>query len=88
MKLFYCSECHDVVKCEYEIRHCKCGLSCGQYKSDGYNATYAGLAIPLGFNNHSLMKAIRDRPKTGVRGKIFEAFTIPEDCKTMVRIED
>lgn len=82
MKLILCKVCHDVVKGAYKARDCACGASGLQY-IDELNAIYWGKAVPLGFNNSSLVKAIGKQPKSG-QGKVFEAFVIPKKCDTFV----
>ena len=86
MKLVYCKECCDVFKMGYEPKTCKCGSSWGRYAGDGLNATYGGDAVPLGFANSSLAKALRNQPYTG-KGRPFQAFVIPEICDTCVKVE-
>jgi hypothetical protein len=43
-------------------------------------------AIPLGFNNRSFSEALHKRPVEG-EGYDFNAFTIPEECTTVVRLD-
>ncbi|MFA5344771.1 MAG: hypothetical protein WC315_00650 [Candidatus Omnitrophota bacterium] len=81
MKLILCPKCQDVVKGDYAPRTCKCGASGLQYLKDGLNAIYWGEAIPLGFANSTLVKAVNNQPATGM-GRTFEAFVIPKDCPT------
>ena len=82
MKLILCSRCYDVVKLYYNERKCQCGKVWGYYMPDGLHVVISPDAIPLGFDNNSLIDAIKDRPKTGW-GKRFEAFIIPEECDTI-----
>ena len=86
MKLIYCPQCHDVVKLAFDARSCECEASHGYYKADGLNAVYSGLAVPLGFANHSFQAAILDQPDEGMGGR-FEAFIIPKSCPTCWREE-
>ena len=86
MKLIFCPGCHDVVKLAREMRFCKCGASCGCYKTDGLNAVYGGSAVPLGFANSSLVEAIKNQPDEGM-GERFTAFVIPKSCPTFRRVE-
>jgi hypothetical protein len=81
VKLILCPSCHDVVKLLTKARTCDCGASWGKY-TDNLNAVYGGDAIPLGFANGSLVKAIKDQPNEG-NGKEFLAFVIPKNCDTM-----
>jgi len=87
MKLILCLKCHDVIKGDYETRTCKCGLSGIKYSDDGYNANYWGPAIPLGFNNFSLRKAISKQPAKGM-GECFDAFVIPKSCPTYIKLDN
>jgi len=85
MKLIYCEECGDIVRLRIGVRKCECGKSSGQYLSDGIHAEVWGSAIPIGFGNTSFMTAIRNRPKSGM-GKQFDAFAIPIQCGTVVKV--
>ena len=80
MKLLLCLHCHDVFKLDITPRTCKCGRASGRYLDD-FHAVYHG-GIPLGFENWSLVEAIRNQPQSGM-GRRFEAFVIPKDCPTM-----
>jgi hypothetical protein len=88
MKLVYCRECQDVFKLTTkELRFCECGESAGSYKPDGLHALIYGAAIPLGFDNGSLLRALQQRapgdfkrPRYGTR---FEAFVIPHQTPTV-----
>jgi hypothetical protein len=83
MKLIFCPKCSDVVKLSTKgLRRCECGKASGQYEKDGLNATISGTAIPLGFANSSLTKALQNRPENGL-GQTFEAFVIPKTCPTI-----
>ena len=55
MKLFYCPQCHDVMKLHVYLRQCYCGESGGFYKRDGLNAVLIGEAIPVGIDNFSFL---------------------------------
>lgn len=83
MKLIFCPKCSDVVKLSAKgLRRCECGKASGQYDKDGLNATISGTAIPIGFSNPSLSKALQNRPENGL-GQTFEAFVIPKTCPTI-----
>lgn len=86
MKLLVCVFCSDVIKLNnVELRTCACGECGGYYKEDGLNAVYWGdSAIPIGFDNSSLVEAIQNQPDSGM-GERFVAFVIPKDCPTMVK---
>lgn len=84
MKLLLCPRCQDIKKLWNFIQECKCGKSWGRYRN-GIDAIYGGDAILLGFDNDSLVKAV----KLHLRNKgnhTFKAFTIPENAKTITRI--
>lgn len=84
MKLILCRKCNDVFKLDNKVRTCKCGCCSGRYLSDDYHAEYCGKeAIPIGFANSSLVKAVQNQPEEG-RGEVFEAFIIPKKCPTMI----
>lgn len=82
MKLLLCTVCQDVVRMiKEEVRSCKCGKCSGQY-TDDINAWYKGeSAVPLGFDNFSLVKALFNQPEEGM-GERFTAFVIPKQCPT------
>lgn len=88
MKLIYCRKCQDVYSLYFDKRTCRCGQTWGQYGEDGLNATYGGTtAVPLGFNNYSLITAVAFQPTEGM-GERFESFVIPKVCNTMLFEED
>jgi len=82
MKLLLCKECQDIVRLiQEEKRVCKCGKVGGKY-TDDLNAVYFGeMAIPIGFANSTLFKAVHNQPKDGM-GENFTAFVIPKTCST------
>lgn len=82
MKLIFCPECQDVVKLAMSERRCECGASSGRYLEDALHAEIAGAAIPLGFANSTLARALQERPASGL-GSTFEAFVIPHECPTV-----
>lgn len=85
MKLIFCPLCEDVVKIRTEQeRRCWCGKSGGRYLSDGLHALTFGSAIPIGFNNASFLRAVKNKPREG-SGHEFTAFVIPDFCKTIER---
>ena len=81
MKLIFCPSCNDVRKLHLEKTKCKCGKSYGWYKDD-IDAVIGGIAIPIGFNNSSLYRALVKQPDEGM-GERFEAFVIPKACPTI-----
>jgi hypothetical protein len=89
MKLILCVECEDVFKLGKRKKRCKCRKSWGKYDKDGYNATYGGKhAVPIGFANLSLVRAINHQPKEAGPGMRFDAFVIPKECSTFVKIKE
>lgn len=84
MKLILCPHCYDVVKLVTDRRDCMCGLCWGWYE-DNLNAFYNCNAIPIGFDNHTLAKALLEQPTKGM-GKTFKAFVIPKECATFKRL--
>jgi hypothetical protein len=87
MKLIYCKKCMDVISLRYEERKCECGESSGKYFEDGLHAVYSGPSIPLIFANSSFGEALLNQPESG-DGEVFEAFVIPEQCLTFVKIDE
>ena len=85
MKLVLCLECQDVFKLAVgRTRSCTCGKCSGRYLEDRYHAEISGeSAIPIGFNNKSLVAALRKQPNEGM-GQRFEAFVIPKECATIL----
>ena len=84
MKLILCPHCHDIVKLVLNVqRGCECERSWGLYEDD-LNVVYGGDAIPLGFDNRTLLRAIKRQPPSGL-GYRFEAFVIPRECPTFKR---
>lgn len=81
MKMIYCPTCHDVRKIGPERTACECGESWGWYM-DELNAVYGGRAVPLGIDNVSLSRALREWPFDADIGMRFEAFVVPADCPT------
>ena len=82
MKLLLCKECQDIVRLiREEKRVCKCGKVGGKY-TDDLNAVYFGeMAVPIGFANSTLVKAVHKQPENGM-GENFTAFVIPKVCLT------
>lgn len=86
IKLIYCPKCQDVRKLNYVLTTCQCGRSFGRVLGDGLDAQYGGDAVPLGFDNSSLVKALKHQPDDGW-GERFEAFVIPKQCDTCKKIK-
>ncbi|PZX07403.1 hypothetical protein C7437_101516 [Psychrobacillus insolitus] len=84
MKLVLCLHCQDLFNLALEEKSCRCGLTKGKYINQ-LHAIYSGEhAMPLGFANSSLIKAIQNQPKEGL-GETFTAFIIPRECATFVK---
>lgn len=75
MKLLFCRKCQDMFRLAIEERrHCKCGLTSGQYDENGEKATYSGeYAVPFGIDNNTFIRAIQTQPQRGW-GPNFIAF--------------
>jgi hypothetical protein len=84
MKLIFCPNCEDIIKCQESGRTCQCGASGGRY-TDNLNAIYWGKAVPLGLANSSFVQALRNQPEDG-QGSRFEAFVIPKSCPTFKKV--
>lgn len=81
MKLLLCKECQDVIRLVDTKRTCKCGKVGGKYNNN-LDAVYFGeMAVPLGFANSTLIRAIHNQPDEGI-GENFTAFVIPRVCST------
>lgn len=84
MKLLMCKNCGDVFNLDYKEKYCKCKGVRGKYL-DNLNAEYYGDdAIPLGFDNLSFVKAIKNQPNNGM-SETFNAFIIPKVCNTFIK---
>jgi hypothetical protein len=66
---------------------CGCGRSGGYYKSDGIKAVIYGRAVPLGFDNTSLGRALMDRKRVSGMSMAFDAYVISEPCKEITRLK-
>lgn len=90
MKLIFCRQCQDVIRLfQNSVRMCKCGAVGGKYLNNK-DAVYFGKdAVPIGFNNSSLLSAVKHQPVEGL-GFNFSAFVIPKDCATfkLVALDD
>jgi len=86
MKLIFCKSCYDVKKLSTEMTYCNCKKSYGRYV-DNLNAQINEYAIPLGFNNTSLVYAIKNQPEDDW-GQEFEAFVIQKNCPTIKIIKE
>ncbi len=88
MKLLLCKDCQDVIRLIPESkRSCKCGKIGGKY-IDSLNAVYYGeTAVPIGFANSTLVRAVVNQPKNGM-GENFGAFVIAKVCDTFKKIKE
>ncbi|WP_250628382.1 hypothetical protein [Pinirhizobacter soli] len=82
MKLILCPSCEDVFKLALDIRRCTCGKSWGRYLAGGIDAEISATAVPIGFANSTLLRAIRSRPDHGL-GVQFTAFVIARECESI-----
>lgn len=81
MKLLLCTKCLSVFSLHDEMYSCRCGEVSGRY-IDNVTGIYSGTsAVPLGFNNSSFFRSVRDQPQDGM-GLEFGAFVIPKECAT------
>ena len=83
MKLVLCISCQDIIRLFDEERSCKCGACGGKYeeKSPIY---WGSKAIPISFDNNTLLRAIADQPDRG-EGLPFEAKVLAQNDKTFIR---
>ena len=86
MKLLYCQKCQDIIRLKNQERTCECGLTKGKY-IDNLNAEFSGaFAVPIGFDNNSLLQALIIYGDTDLKiGSNFKAFIITEPCNTFKR---
>jgi hypothetical protein len=68
-------------------KNCGCGKTRGNY-TDHLNAVYEGPAIPLGFHNFTFIESLRQWVGGEDENVVFDAFTIPRDCKTFVKQDE
>jgi aspartate oxidase len=88
MKLLLCRHCEDLFKLRKVKKICSCG-KCGGLYTDNINVTIFGDGILLGFDNTSLIEAIRytrDHPDS-IFGENFTAFVIPLMGKHYKRVD-
>ena len=76
MKLIYCPACSDMFRLyPKDVRYCKCKLSWGKYDDNGRTGLIGGRAVPLGMENSSILRAVRDRDMHEIRE--IKTFVIP-----------
>ena len=81
MKLLMCKSCGEIFSLSLVWKKCSCKQCGGRYKNV-LDAEYEGNCVPLGFENRSFNKALKNQPETG-SGERFTAFVIPKECPTM-----
>lgn len=87
MKLVFCTDCHDVVKMEMiQWRWCRCGQSAGRYTDELNAEIYGKRAIPLGFNNTSLVCAVRAAQSGIIEHPEFTSWVITK-CDSVTKIK-
>lgn len=87
MKLLYCEKCQDIFRIYLDkFRLCKCGGCGGRYIGNKQAEYFGDTVIPLGFDNFTFGMSLKLQPYKG-RGKNFNAFSIPKECKTFIKIE-
>lgn len=86
MKFVYCQCCGDVRRLKLrEVTLCNC-KAVGGFYLDSLYAVISQEAIPIGWDNRSFAAALKQRPIKG-DGHGYTAFTIPEECSTVVRLD-
>lgn len=86
MKLMLCPICSEVLRLMAQLRHCRCGASCGREPDDEGRAEIGGYAIAIGVADDPHGK-VEDE---GMHASVLEhlsAHVIPEDGTTISRIE-
>lgn len=82
MKLIFCPKCGDIVRLwRDQWLLCSCGQSGGVYL-DGINARYAGLAVPIGIDNNSMLVAARAWINDKDKQYSIKAFTSTDKSET------
>lgn len=74
MKLFFCKICYDIVKMDYDLRHCKCGKTAGRYLKDGDNVEISGNASCLGILNSKFLLALANEKSNTDEDRNFVSF--------------
>ena len=87
MNLIYCPECQDVRKLDFAVTVCSCGASKGWYSDNRLHAVIQGKAIPIRFDNPSLMAALGNHLWNGL-GVEFTAFVLPKNCDTVTKLDN
>lgn len=89
MKLIFCTECKDLLCIRKEKTFCHCKASWGKYL-DNLQAEFGGEAVPLGIDNSSLVRALRNKDKASAeKGINFTAFVISSTlCETFCHKPD
>lgn len=93
MKLIYCLECNDTFSLSHKAKTCSCKNVTAMYV-DSLNAIFSSKSenyLMLGFSNPSITSAYMEYKSVGSKdgwGINFDAFIIPEPCKTFKRVSD
>jgi len=87
MKLVLCKRCQDVVRLVSEARQCKCRACGGAYLDDIQAVYWGNDAVPLGFDNNTLVDALKSQPAGPGVGATFVAFVIPRVCDTFKKVK-
>jgi hypothetical protein len=86
MKLLLCTLCQDVKKLAESPTHCECGMSSGQYLSDGWNAKVKGPhAQVIGLNNRDLLDALGAIGNTDAGYRTIRAWVMGLDAPRVKR---
>lgn len=94
LKLLYCPSCHEIFNLGYDEKSCSCASMHGHYESDGLNATYSGIGIPLGFSNNSFKVALlkqnvlNQQEEVPFYGSKFEAWIVPMNSDTFKKVDE
>ena len=54
MKLIFCKDCHDIYPLTYELKHCRCGSTCGRYTGNPTAEIFGESAVPIGLANEDI----------------------------------
>lgn len=79
MKLLNCTDCHDIIKLQYEWRKCLCGKAAGRYLKDGKSVNIQGSGRIIGIDSREYKRTLQD---TKFEGKWF---VIPESDSRVFR---
>jgi len=87
MKLLICLKCNDIFNLKRFLTQCRCGETSGYY-IDHKEAMYDGdNAVPIGFDNNSLVMGIKKWLENKDEGVEFTAFIMPQEHENLKRIK-